>query len=49
MGAGASRRLTALRWGLGANIVTAWLITIPAAGIVSWVVYAILNTAGIRG
>ena len=49
MGAGASQRLSALRWGLGANIVTAWLVTIPAAGLVSWVVYAILSTAGVRG
>jgi inorganic phosphate transporter, PiT family len=49
MGAGASRRLSALRWGLGANIVTAWIVTIPAAGLVAWVVYAILNTAGLRG
>jgi PiT family inorganic phosphate transporter len=49
MGAGASRRLTAVRWGVGANIVTAWLLTIPAAGITAWVVYAILSTAGLRG
>lgn len=49
MGAGASRRLSALRWGVGANIVSAWIVTIPAAGIVAWVVYAILNTAGLRG
>jgi PiT family inorganic phosphate transporter len=49
MGAGASRRVSALRWGIGANIVTAWILTIPAAGIVAWVTYAILNTAGLRG
>ena len=49
MGAGASRRLSALRWGIGANIVTAWIVTIPAAGLVAWVTYAILNTAGLRG
>jgi len=49
MGAGASRRLSALRWGIGANIVAAWIVTIPAAGLVAWVAYAILNTAGLRG
>jgi PiT family inorganic phosphate transporter len=49
MGAGASKRLSALRWGVGANIVTAWVLTIPAAAITAWVVYAILNTAGLRG
>ena len=49
MGAGASRRLSALRWGVGANIVTAWVLTIPAAGLTAWVAYAILSTAGLRG
>src|SRR5207248_7420046 len=49
MGAGASQRLSALRWGVGANIVLAWVLTIPAAGLMAWVVYAILNTAGLRG
>ena len=49
MGAGASKRLSALRWGVGANIVAAWILTIPAAAVTAWVVYAILNTAGLRG
>ena len=49
MGAGASRRLSALRWGVGANIVTAWILTIPAAGVMAWLAYAILNTAGLQG
>ncbi len=47
MGAGASRRLSALRWGLGLNIVTAWILTIPAAAATAWVFYAILHTAGV--
>jgi inorganic phosphate transporter, PiT family len=45
MGAGAPRRLTAAGWGVGANIVAAWILTIPAAATVSWVVFAILHTA----
>jgi inorganic phosphate transporter, PiT family len=49
MGSGAARSVSALRWGVGANIVAAWLITIPAAGIVAWVIFAILHTAGLRG
>jgi inorganic phosphate transporter, PiT family len=49
MGAGASQRLSALRWGIGANIAAAWIVTIPAAGLTAWVVYAILSTAGLRG
>jgi len=49
MGAGASRKLSAVRWGLGANIAAAWIVTIPAAALIAWVAYAILHTAGLRG
>lgn len=49
MGVGASRKLSAVKWGLGANIVLAWIVTIPAAALIAWVAYAILNTAGLRG
>jgi len=49
MGVGASRKLSAVRWGLGANIDLAWIVTIPAAGLIAWVTFAILNTAGLRG
>jgi inorganic phosphate transporter, PiT family len=34
MGAGASRRFSAVRWGVAGNIVTAWILTLPAAGLV---------------
>jgi inorganic phosphate transporter, PiT family len=34
MGAGASRRLSAVRWGVAGNIVLAWLMTIPCAAAV---------------
>src|SRR3989475_3919803 len=49
MGAGASRKLTAVRWGLGANIAAAWIVTIPSAALIAWVAFAILHTAGLRG
>lgn len=45
MGAGAPRRLTAAGWGVGANIVAAWVLTIPASAVIGWVAYAILHTA----
>jgi len=35
-GVGSIQRLKAVRWGLAANIVWAWVLTIPAAGIVGW-------------
>ncbi len=34
MGAGASRRLSAVRWGVAGNIVLAWLMTLPCAALV---------------
>jgi PiT family inorganic phosphate transporter len=39
MGAGATRRLSAVRWGVAGNIVFAWLLTIPAAGLVAAALY----------
>jgi PiT family inorganic phosphate transporter len=35
MGAGATRRLSAVRWGVAGNIVTAWLLTIPCSAAVA--------------
>jgi len=34
LGAGASRRLSAVRWGVAGNILLAWLMTIPCAALV---------------
>jgi PiT family inorganic phosphate transporter len=41
MGAGASRRLSAVRWGIAGRILVAWIITLPAAGGVGALCYAI--------
>src|SRR5437899_1996817 len=49
IGVGVSRKLAAVRWGLGASIVLAWIVTIPASAMIAWVAYAILHTAGLRG
>ena len=35
MGAGATKRLSAVRWGVAGNIVTAWVLTLPAAALVA--------------
>jgi PiT family inorganic phosphate transporter len=43
LGVGATKRLSAVRWGVAGNIVTAWLLTIPAAAIVAAVSYWILH------
>ena len=39
MGAGATKRLSAVRWGVAGNIAVAWLLTIPAAAIVAAALY----------
>jgi PiT family inorganic phosphate transporter len=43
MGAGATTKMSAVRWGVAADIVGAWLLTIPAAAIVSAILYAVLS------
>jgi PiT family inorganic phosphate transporter len=43
MGAGATRRVSAVRWGVARSIVTAWIFTFPAAGAVAAVVYFLLR------
>jgi inorganic phosphate transporter, PiT family len=39
LGAGATRRFSAVRWGLAGNIVIAWVLTLPAAGLVAAAFY----------
>lgn len=38
MGVGASKRLSAVRWGIGSNIVMAWVLTIPSCAILAWLI-----------
>jgi inorganic phosphate transporter, PiT family len=39
MGSGATRRLSAVRWGVAGSIVVAWVLTIPAAALVAAICY----------
>jgi inorganic phosphate transporter, PiT family len=43
MGAGATTRVSAVRWGVVADIVTAWLLTIPAAALFAAGMYEFLG------
>ncbi|AEG43173.1 inorganic phosphate transporter [Isoptericola variabilis] len=47
MGVGATRRLSAVRWGVAGNILTAWVLTIPAAATVAalttWALHPVLG------
>ncbi|NJD55374.1 MAG: inorganic phosphate transporter [Nitrospirae bacterium] len=42
MGVGASKRLSAVRWGVGGNIVLAWVITLPACAILAWAICKVI-------
>jgi inorganic phosphate transporter, PiT family len=43
VGVGATRRLSAVRWGVAGRIVWAWVLTIPAAAIVGALTYCLIN------
>src|SRR5919202_6057046 len=43
MGAGATKRASAVRWGVARNIVAAWVLTFPAAGLAAAVLYLVLR------
>jgi len=46
MGAGATQRLSAVRWGVARSIVVAWVLTIPAAALVAAAAYELLRPLG---
>jgi PiT family inorganic phosphate transporter len=43
MGVGASKRFSAVRWGVGRDIVLAWILTIPTCLILAWIVCKVLH------
>ena len=43
MGVGATKRLSAVRWGVAGNIIGAWIFTMPGAGLVAAAVYAVAH------
>jgi len=43
MGVGSSIRLSAVRWGVAGNIVTAWILTLPAAGLMAALAWLVLS------
>ena len=45
MGVGSLKRLSAVRWGVGGDILAAWLMTIPAAALISSLSYWLLSAA----
>jgi PiT family inorganic phosphate transporter len=43
MGVGATKRLSAVRWGIGKKIVNAWILTLPACALFAWVMFKVLK------
>jgi len=48
VGVGATRRLSAVRWGVAGQIMWAWVLTIPAAFLISAGTFWVLRMAGAR-
>ena len=48
LGVGATRRLSAVRWGVAGRIVGAWVLTIPACFVLGYVIALLLRAAGIH-
>jgi inorganic phosphate transporter, PiT family len=46
VGVGATRRLSAVRWGVAGQIVWAWILTIPAAFLIAAAVFTLLRLGG---
>ena len=46
MGVGATKSLSAVRWGVGRKIVIAWILTIPAAATISGILFVTLLALG---
>jgi PiT family inorganic phosphate transporter len=43
MGVGASKRVSAVRWGVASNILVAWVLTLPLAGLMSFLMMYLLR------
>ena len=46
MGVGATRRLSAVRWGVARKILLAWIFTLPMTAIVAWLTYKVMTLLG---
>lgn len=44
MGVGATKRLSAIRWGIAGKIVLAWIFTLPACALLAWLLCKIAIT-----
>jgi PiT family inorganic phosphate transporter len=47
-GVSATRKLSAVKWGVAGRIVWAWVLTMPAAGVVAALCWFVIHRAGMR-
>jgi PiT family inorganic phosphate transporter len=43
LGVGATKRASAVRWGVAGRIVTAWVVTLPVCVVLGWAAYSVLR------
>ena len=43
IGVGATKRLSAVRWGVTVNLIWAWILTIPVSGLLAAVIYSVIR------
>jgi PiT family inorganic phosphate transporter len=48
VGVGATRRMSAVRWGVAGQIMWAWVLTIPAAAAIGAIIYLLITITGVR-
>ena len=46
-GVGATKRLSAVRWGIAGNLVVAWILTIPASALIAGATFYVFTLMGI--
>jgi PiT family inorganic phosphate transporter len=47
MGVGATKRLSAVRWGVARSVIWAWILTIPFSALIAFVTFSIIRLAGL--
>jgi PiT family inorganic phosphate transporter len=47
VGVGASRRLSAVRWGVARNVVWAWILTVPCTALIAILIVEALRLVGL--
>jgi inorganic phosphate transporter, PiT family len=46
VGVGAARKVSAVRWNVASNIVAAWIVTLPASGLMAALCYLLTKAFG---